>query len=323
MKNIKLLLPILSALYMGNANANWQYSGHYVGDGAYSDDGARFTVSIRGGASFAMASIANKIGTLPAVYYQNADGYLATETAVRQLCGNDASCVSGEFVQVGAGNIGDMPATDDLAAFAFAAGASIGWTIPNSPQWRLEFGWDHINDVEYNTAPVFEGDLELTSGYTISAASGGVQSQMNTDIISVMAYYDFFNGNVKPLKSVIPYVGFGIGYADIKTTMLLSDLYGDLSQSAELQYFGEMDPNTYLMQFNKSEKTSNTVAALFSVGASYGITEYIFLDFSARVAYLPQVKWALTSSDNNRERDWFSGENMIYANLMMGLRFEF
>ncbi len=323
MRNVKLLLPILSVLYIGNADANWQYSGHYVGDGAYSDDGTRFVVSLRGGASFAMASIANKIGTLPAAYYQTVDGYLATETAVRQYCGNDQSCINDYFTPLGSGNVGDMPATDDLASFAFAAGASIGWTIPNTPQWRLELGWDHINEVEYNASPIFEGDIELTGGYTISAASGDVQSQMNTDIVSVMAYYDFFKGNVKPLKTIIPYIGFGVGYADTKTTMLLSDLYGDLSQSAELQYFGEQDSNTYLMHFNKSEKTSNTVAAIMSFGASYGITEYTFLDFSARIAYLPEVKWGLSNSDDTRSRDWFSGDNMIYANLMMGLRFEF
>ena len=36
---------------------------------------------------------------------------------------------------------------------AFAAGASIGFTIPYRPQWRLEVGYDYISETNYNQIP--------------------------------------------------------------------------------------------------------------------------------------------------------------------------
>ena len=112
--------------------------------------------------------------------------------------------------------------------------------------------------MEYNQSPLFDGDLPLTGGdvsdVVIIAQSGSAQSKISTDIISAMAFYDFFDGLQKPVRKVIPYVGFGIGYADSKTTLNLSDLYGDLSTSVDLQNFGEAD-DYGVVQFYRS-KTS-------------------------------------------------------------------
>ena len=77
------------------------------------------------------------------------------------------------------------------------------------------------------------------SDVAIYVQSGSVQSTVSTDIISAMFFYDFFDGLYKPLREIIPYVGFGLGYADSKTIFNLSDLYGDLSSSVDLQNFGE------------------------------------------------------------------------------------
>ena len=59
------------------------------------------------------------------------------------------------------------------------------------------------------------------------------------------------------------------------------------------------------------------------MGASYGITEYTFLDFGARVIYVPKITWNLVNSDASQHREWFSAKDMIYSDFTVGLRFEF
>lgn len=324
-KRIFGILPVLMALCGAPAYANWQYPGTYVGDGWYDDDGSRFVLSVRGGASFGFSSIKNDVGALTSEYFINPDDGAVWSAAYYDACVAQGGNCDG-FIYAGVGNIGELSAAENFSEFSFAAGASIGWTIPNRPQWRLELGWDHITEMEYNQSPLFDGDIALSGGaeegIVVNAQSGSTQSKVTTDIISVMAFYDFFDGLQKPTRTMIPYVGFGIGYADAKTTLNLSDLYGDLSTSVDLQNFGEPD-EWGVLQFYKSEHNSSNVAALLAGGFSYGITETMFLDFGARLMWVPKVKWTLTNADDTRERDWFSAENMIYANIMLGLRFEF
>lgn len=323
-KNTVCFLTALACIATGAADANWQYPGTYVGDGWYQDDGSRFIISGRGGASFGRGSIKNEIGSLAAEYFISPDYQYIVSAAYYQACRDQGNC--GNYLSAGLGDLSKLPATKDLESFAFAVGASIGWTLPNRPQWRLEAGWDHIGETDYNASPMFEGDLELTggqvSGIVITAQSGAVQSTITTDIISVMAFYDFFDGLTKPTRQIIPYVGFGVGYADTKTVLNLSDPYGDLSTSIDLLNFGQLD-SYKVIQFYKSEQTSSNIAGLLAAGMSYGITDTIFLDLGARIAYIPRVKWTLTNADDTRHRDWFNAENLIYANIMLGLRFEF
>ncbi len=303
----------LSCIAATPALANWQYDGVYVGDGWYTDDGSRFVMSVRGGASFGTASIKNKIGSLSAYYYE-IDGEIQPSAA----CGD--SCSSYPFA--GMADLAQLPATNNFETFAFVAGGSMGFTIPHRPQWRVELGWDHISESEYNSSPLFSGDLTLTSGYTLNIPSGSVQSKVTTDIISAMIFYDFFDGYYKPLQMAIPYIGFGAGYADTKTVMNMSDLYGDMSSSIDLQNFGTPD-EWGVLQFYRSTTNTSNVSFLVAGGVSYGINETTFVDFGMRIAYIPKIKWALTNADNTRQRDWFSGENLIYTNVMLGLRFEF
>lgn len=318
------VFPCLLGLISGAAHANWQYPGTYVGDGWYSDDGGRFTLSVRGGASYSFASIQNKIGTMTTEYYYNPSDGMVVSAAYYDSCVNNGGCST--FVYAGMGNLADLPAKEDYSAFAFAGGASIGWVISNSPQWRIEAGWDHVAETQYNASPLFEGELKLEASseanLVVEAQSGGVQSDISTDIISLMVFHDFFDGLVKPLHTMIPYIGFGLGYADTRTTLNMSDLYGDLSESVDLQNFGSQDEYNVL-QFYRSETSSSNVAGIVAFGFSYGLDDTLFFDVGARVAYVPKIKWALTNSDDTRQRDWFSAENLIYANVMLGLRFEF
>ncbi|MBD5391599.1 hypothetical protein HDR66_02220 [bacterium] len=323
-KSLLSILTVLTCLGASAAHANWQYPGDYVGDGWYSDDGSRFVLSVRGGASMAFGSIKNKVGALTTEYYVNPNDYSEVISAAYHDACKNGVCAG--FVSAGVGETSALPAANNFRELSFAAGASIGWVIPNRPQWRVELGWDHFAETEYNASPLYEGDLALTGGdidgITVHVQSGAIQSKVTTDIVSVMAFYDFFEGMQKPLREVIPYVGFGVGYADTKTVLNLVDPYGDLSTSVDLQNFGELDEYGVL-QFYRSENTSSNIAAVIAGGVSYGINERIFLDLGARLAYIPQIKWSLTNSDGTRTRDWLSADNMIYANIMLGLRFEF
>ena len=108
--------------------------------------------------------------------------------------------------------------------------------------------------------------------------------------------------------------------------MKLSDIYGDLSTDSDLLNYGTLEND--VIQFEApSDKskypTSNNIALVGALGVSYGISEYTFLDFGARLMYVPTIKWELTNSDGTRHREWFSADNMLYTNITVGLRFEF
>ena len=208
-----------------------------------------------------------------------------------------------------------------MSGLGFSAGVSLGWILPDHPQWRLEVGWDTFSDIDYNETPLFSGAMSLSEGYTLSGlAIGGVQSTMSTDIISAMAFYDFFDGLYKPLHQMIPYIGIGVGYADTKTVMSLFDPTGDLSIE-HLTDFGQLENN--VIHFYRSSTNTTNIAGIGALGISYGLSEKFFIDFGARVYYLPRIKYQLVNSDDTRRLDWFSAKNLIYANVMLGIRFEF
>ncbi|MBO4625887.1 MAG: hypothetical protein J5679_01250 [Alphaproteobacteria bacterium] len=323
MKKVFLILPFLTCLCMGGAHANWEYASEYVAGGWYNDDGSRFVLSVRGGAAYGMAKIENDIGELvPGYYYDPGTFALVSDGYKKLSCGTN--CDSYAFA--GYANIGDLHAKNDFKKMSFAAGASVGWVIPNASNWRLELGWDRITETDYNSSPLFDGDVVLyggaLDGYIANIQSGAVHSTVSTDIISAMAFYDFFDGINKPMRTLIPYVGFGLGYANSTTEMQLVDSYGDLSLSAELIYFGEGGGDT-ILEFYKSKTETSNIAGVLAVGASYGITDKMFIDFGARFMYIPEIKWSLSNESDTRHRDWFSAKNMIYTNLMLGLRVEF
>lgn len=306
---------------MAGARANWEYESEYVAGGWYNDDGSRFVLSVRGGLSYGMAKIKNDIGDVSVNYYLNSvdDSVISQGLSVIN-CG--ASGCSG-YDPIGFGNIGDLSAKEEYKKLTFAAGASVGWVVPYYSNWRLEVGWDRITESDYNSSPLFQGDLTLSSGEVVTVASGGVHSTVSTDIVSAMAFYDFFDGLEKPLHSIIPYVGFGLGYANSSTEMQLTDLYGDLSLDMDLQQYGVREDDRSVLMFYKSKTETSNIAGILAIGASYGISERMFIDFGARFMYVPKIKWALSNEDDTRHRDWFSAENMFLTNLMLGLRFEF
>ena len=322
----KSLFSVVMLLLCAPAFAGWQYDGYYVDDGYYEDDGSRFTVSLRGGLSLANAKMKNDVGNLDTYYYINPTSGAAV--SLRYFSDADEAASNG-FTEIAVGNISNLPVKKDFSKTAFTAGASVGFTVPNHSQWRLEAGYDYIAETEYNQVPLFEGTMQVTGEYngTIHVSSSGVTSTISTDVFSAMVYYDFFDGNKKELNKLIPYIGLGVGYAASRTTMKLSDIYGDLSTDSDLLNYGTADSSGIIRFDAPSDAskypTSRNVAAIGAIGASYGISKYTFLDFSARVMYIPTIKWNLVNSDGTQHREWFSAEDMIYTNLMIGLRFEF
>lgn len=304
----------LLALNMGAAYANWQYSGEYTYNTSRYDDGGRTVISLRAGASYAMSKMQNDVGGVVYSYCIN------SATGEVMPTGADGSCATG-FDYAGTGNLGSVGIAD-LSGLVFSAGASLGFTLPNSPQWRFELGWDYYAQVDYNESPLFNGDMTLTGGDKIYVESGGVQSTLATDVISVMAFYDFFDGMQKPSRTMIPYIGVGAGYSDTKTVMNLADPWGDLSQVEDLTNFGTPNDNG-ILQFYRAKTNTTNVAGILALGVSYGINEKLFVDLGARMTYLPRVKYQLVNSDETRRLDWFSAKNLVYTNVMLGVRFEF
>ena len=324
---LKTSLFSLAVMFIANSSfAGWQSDGYYVRDSYYRNDGSKLVISLRGGLSLANAKMTNEVGSLDAGYYMtDLNGDIISSLAYR-----DAGSPSG-YTDVGYGNIADLPVKEKFSKTAFAAGASLGFTVPYHQQWRLEAGYDHISETDYNATPLFEGDLNLTGapiGDVVALVhSSGVSSTISTDVVSVMGFYDFFDGLQKPVNKIVPYIGVGVGYAMSKTTMKLSDIYGDLSEAKDLENFGTVGTAGVIQFDNPTDKdkypTSNSIALLAGLGFAYGINENTYLDAGVRLMYIPKITWDLVNKDGSLHRSWFGAENMIYTNFMLGVRFEF
>lgn len=321
-KNIFVFSCLCAALTVP-AFAGWQYDGYRVNDGYYVDDGSRFVVGVRGGLSIVRAKMQNEIGSLYTGYMVNdTTGAIVSEVSWQNNGEPDGYSFAGQ------GNIGDLPIQDNLKGSVFTAGASIGFTLPNRPQWRLEAGYDYISEIEYNKNPLLEGSLAVMEGTesVVQVASTAAKATISTDVISLMAYYDFFDGNEKKLDRFIPYVGVGLGYAVSKTILKLTDTYGDLSYDTGLEEFGTFSDG-FLRFDNPSNASaypaSSNLAVLGAVGVSYGIAKSTFVDAGLRLMYLPKATWNIANAKGTAHREWFSAKDMIYTNIMIGLRFEF
>ena len=320
MKKLLCVLSMIACLEMPAARADWEYDGVYVRDGHYEDDGRRFIILVRGGISYGIAKIKSDVGSLTVDYYYDS----ATSSVIPgTVC--DGACGAYEFI--GYGSIGDLKPSEDYKALSFTGGAAIGWVLPWTPHWRFQVDWDYLSESEYNVSPLFKGDLPLHGGdnpdiTSIKWKTGSVQSTITTNVLTAMAIRDFYDGWDKPLRKVIPYAGFGLGYADSDTVLNFYDAYGDLSLLGELVNYGELDSSN-IRQFYSSKKSSSNLAAVVTFGFSYGVSESFFLDTGFRFIYVPRIKWALGNADGSRSRDWFRAENMLFSNFLFGFRWEF
>lgn len=317
----------LCALCIMPAFAGWQHNGYYINDGYFVDDGSRFVMSFRGGVALSRANLKNDIGSLYTEYVMDT----ATGDVVSYTLWQNNGEPDG-YAFIGQGDIGVLPVKGDFKKSTLTAGGSIGFVLADNSQWRFEAGYDYIAETSYNSTPLFEGEM-TTSGseygdVVVHVSSTSAESTISTDVISLMAYYDFFEGKGKKLHQFIPYIGFGLGYASSETKLKISDMYGDLSSDEDLQNFGTLNQTTQIIKFdNPVDRSkypqSNSIAVLGALGLSYGIAQSTFIDASVRVLYIPKITWNIANSTGTRHREWFSAENMIHTNFVVGLRFEF
>ena len=329
----KSVFAVLCMLFVVPAFAGWEHRGYYVNDGYYNDDGSRFIISLRGGLAMSHAKMKNEIGSLYTDYYVNDEtGAIVSSLSFINAFGDDPEEWPAGYSYAGYGDLATLPLREDFKKNSFTAGVALGLTLPTRPQWRVELAYDYIGESQYNETPLLEGDMHVSGGdigdATVHVYSTGAKSTISTDVVSVMAYYDFFDGKTKKLNTLIPYVGFGVGYASSKTVLYLSDIYGDLSLDEDLQNYGTQNQTTGVLQFaNPTDKnrypSSNNMALVGAIGASYGIAESTFIDASVRLMYIPKISWNIVNSDGSQHREWFSAENMIHTNFTIGLRFEF
>lgn len=325
MKTKVSIFSILFAMLFTPAFAGWQYEGYYTTDGYYRDDGSRFIIGLRGGVAAVNAKMKNEIGSLYSAYMVND----ATGSVVSYLSWENDGSPSGYSV-AGQGNLGDLPLNGDFNKTVFTAGGSVGFVFPNHTQWRLQADYDYISETDYNRTPLLDGNLSLVDGVAsvVRVASTSASYTVSTDIVSAVLYYDFFDGLKKPQNKLIPYVGFGLGYAVSHTTLALYDISGDLSYDDSLRDFGTVNSTTYIVKFDNPTEAdkypaSNNVAVVAALGASYGIADRTYVDFGARFMYLPKITWNIANDEGTKHREWFSAEKVLYTNLMIGLRFEF
>ena len=313
-----ILFALLSFFTFGSTFANWQYPGTYIGDGWFQDDGSKLTVSVRGGLSWAFGKISNEVNAFTTTYYINKNGQIVSKNYYLYVVGD-----KNNYSLAGQGNLGDLKANKNFSDYSFFGGASVGFIIPYMQNWRMEFNWDHITQMEYNTSPLFKGSLKLDNGKVIQAESGGVFSSLSSDIFGITGFYDFYKGNEKPLYTMLPYLGIGFGYADVRTSLILSDLFGDLSDGIDIKDFGELNNEDKIIRFYKSERSNYNISALLTGGFSYGIAKNTYLDFGIRLNYIPKVKFSLSNQNKTKYRDWFGIKGIFYTNFAFGIRFEF
>lgn len=313
-----ILFALLSFFTFGSTFANWQYPGTYIGDGWFQDDGSKLTVSVRGGLSWAFGKISNEVNAFTTTYYINKNGQIVSKNYYLYVVGD-----KNNYSLAGQGNLGDLKANKNFSDYSFFGGASVGFIIPYMQNWRMEFNWDHITQMEYNTSPLFKGSLTLDNGKVIQAESGGVFSSLSSDIFGITGFYDFYKGNEKPLYTMLPYLGIGFGYADVRTSLILSDLFGDLSDGIDIKDFGELNNEDKIIRFYKSERSNYNISALLTGGFSYGIAKNTYLDFGIRLNYIPKVKFSLSNQNKTKYRDWFGIKGLFYTNFSFGIRFEF
>jgi hypothetical protein len=327
---VKRVFAFLFALFSaGSAWANWEYSGN----SRAGDDGGRMVVALRGGMAMPfVGNMKNDLGTFEGVYYTYFDsnndftGYFFEPTC-------SGAFPSGDCPVAGAVNIGDFPLTKKYDSYSWAGGVSVGMVAAGSPALRIELDWLHIAESDFNSTPLFFGVPELGyEGSVLPVASaswpvGSARTTVSTDVISAMFYYDIFIGKIKPMHSLIPYIGAGIGYATSTTLLAFVDSFGDFSADTSMWGFGE-DNGIGGIDFYTSETTAGNFAASAAFGFSYGMDEGLFFDLGIRGSFVPRIRWSLNNNGsadatNYKERAIFSAENIIFASVYAGIRFEF
>ncbi|MDR0449041.1 MAG: hypothetical protein LBG89_01085 [Rickettsiales bacterium] len=301
------------AFFASTANANWSR----ISD---ADDGGRFYFAVRGGAAFGIGGyMENKLGSVSSsgLFLYCPDGvctdYISTEDMI------NTSDPDYEFI--GVVPLGGLPVSEKFSVMTWNTNIGVGVVLPGMPGTRIEGSWDRISEVSYNASPFVAGETLTSENVPISVMdTGAITSGVQTDIFMMMAYFDFFQGRQKPARQAIPYIGLGLGYAQSRTSMSLIDSNGTLEDTGAFADF--VDQSTGGFYF--SENYSNGLAAGAAFGISYGINQFAFLDFGAKVIMANKVEWNMTNPNTGMEKAVVATSSpVIYGMVLAGFRFEF
>jgi opacity protein-like surface antigen len=308
----RLLVTCLLSLVSFAASANWETGRPYY------DDGARITVSIRGGVAQPKSTMKNQLGSMPVYYYHVGDTVWINDP----YCGDPDGALCPLY---GRDDMGEMTVAKSYDSRAFAGGFSVGAVWGGKPNLRTELDWLHIAETSSMMNPLLKGEIETVIG-TESSESLAARASTSTDVISAMIYYDFFKGMVKPAGAAVPYIGVGFGYASSKATLELTDALYELS---ELSLAGFGNTNGLIMDYFSSTTTSNNFSVSGAAGIAFGIQDGVFLDLGARATYVPEITWSLNNQPlvdgktTYKERPFFSANDILFITVYAGLRFEF
>ena len=308
----KFFVAFIFSFVAFGASANWEYGN------PYHDDGGRITISFRGGIARPAATMKNELGNMPINYYVYDNQYIFAND--NECGGNPDDCDLLATVDVG-----KLPVAKKYDSMSFAGGAAVGIAWGGSPNIRTELDWLHISESTYRADPLFQGETETNSG-TLMNVVAAARAKMNADVISAMIYYDFFSGQRKPNKTMIPYIGAGFGYAIAATELEFTDVYRDLT-GLSLDGFGTQTAGGTI-DFYTSKTQTTGFALSGALGVSYSIHDGVFFDFGGRASYIPKIAYSINNeADGNRtsykEKPIFSANDVIFLNVHAGLRFEF
>jgi hypothetical protein len=339
MKLLKLFAVILGISPVA-ANANWSYWEDY-------DDGARFYVRFAGGVAFGGALDMNNdmVGIttpeLAAGYAEDtanpgfADltkptGEILTLDEYKK-CVDEKNCASEAYASIGKLEFGKSPIKDSFSVATWTTNLGAGFVLPNS-HFRTEVSWDHISETKYSSSKLISDTVE-TTGYIGNAMMvdvdlGSVTSKVSTDIVSLMFYYDMYDGLVKPAKTLIPYIGAGLGYANSTVNMSYIDSGALRDTGLFCDFFSDGACGTTSLATYQSETNNGGLAFGLAGGFSYGLSNIAFLDIGAKLMYADKIIWTLSNEGNSAatstvQQDIFSTSGTFYIMGTVGFRFEF
>lgn len=298
------------------------------------DDGGRIYISAKiGGVGVLASKMENELGKdFTSNFYvlePTTDNFILVSEEVKLDKLDTVTVVSGPTPL----NLGESKPQEKLKSFTFYSSLALGFVIPEYQNWRTEFSWDHVAQFNYDPSPIFEQKYNYVDLNNIlhefDVPSGAMTTTNTIDLYMLNFYYDFYDSRIKRAGEWIPYIGFGIGYANIITKMQLDDLYGDFSMNSAISSYGyaSTDADTpNLTLFYESELQKGSLALAGMLGFSFGFTDSVFLDLGLKVSWIDKIHWALTNTSTTTttgSKNIIGSSSNFLTSGHVGLRLEF
>ncbi len=298
------------------------------------DDGGRIYISAKiGGVGIFSSKMENELGkdftSEYIVIEPTTNNFLMVSRIIKDYEYNSDTALDTQNL-----NLGDSKPEEKLKSFSFYSSLALGFVVPEHPNWRSEFSWDHIAEFNYDASPMFNQTAYYIDSssvlHSFNINTGAMTSTNKIDLYMLNFYHDFFDSNIKKPNEWIPYIGAGIGYASITTKMQLVDLYADLSYNAAIAAYGYTPTDvlspTGLLDFYESSLQKGSLALSGMFGFSFGFTEKAFLDLGLKLTWIDKIHWGLTDSSSSTtigSKNIIGSDSNFLTSAHVGLRLEF